>query len=97
MKAGNATTYARHIKKQLLMLTRKRYEFFYKRTYGLHSSLHGRNTIRLPLQTSALSPNCTKFPISQQSSSTAVLTLKVASKHKNFIRFQNTDIFWCKH
>ena len=95
-ESSNAATDTGHKKRQVLMLLSERDKLVHIRTNRLNAPLHRRDPIALALQTYALPHDSSKLTVGDISRTTAVHSRQIASEHKNLVRLQLRNTFWCR-
>ena len=84
-ESGDAAADACHEECQLGMAGGELNELVHVWLDGLHSALHGGNSVGLSLQAHTLPPHGTKAVISQTGCAAAMMTCQITTEHKNLI------------
>ena len=77
------------------MLLCKLNELVYIGFNSFYSTLHGRYSITLSLQSDTLPPNSPEFLICQPRCTTSMYARKIATEDENFIRLERDDMIGC--
>ena len=90
-KSCYPATYTSHKKEFVWSILRKLYKFIDIRFDSIHTTLHCRNCIALPLQSYTFAPFRSKLTKCHTRSTTTMKATQVTAKHKHFISLQRLN------